>query len=200
MSAAGRGGEPDGQRAYFDDHQNDSVARVAAPTSSGFRRRVGVAIGLVTLGVLLLVFGIVTLTTTDDPQSTTSQDNAGIPLTSSATVSPPAPAPDPGTSAGPTSPVVLPVTVLNNSSLIGLASKVAAELEAGGWPIAELLNYSETQVPATTVFFTPGNAAEQAAAQALVSQFPEITGGAEPRFEGLDGAGLTVAAVGDWQP
>lgn len=159
-----------------------------------------VAVGVVTLGVVLLAFGIITLTTTDDPQSTAGQDTTMISLMPPVTGTSLAPPPASVTSAGASSPAVVPVTVLNNSELAGLASRVATELEAGGWPIAELLNYSETQVAATTVFFTPGNAAEEAAAQALAAQFPDISGGAEPRFEGLDGSGLTVAAVGDWVP
>lgn len=194
------GEEPDWPPGDFDEYENDAPRPVAAQAPPGYRRRVGVAVGVVMLGVILLAFGIITLTTGDDPLSSAGQETTMVSLVppDAAGTTPAAPAPV--TTAGPESPSMLPVTVLNNSSLTGLASKVAGELEAGGWPIAELLNYSETQVPATTVFFTPGNAAEEAAAQALVVQFPEITGGAEPRFEGLDGAGLTVAAVGDWVP
>lgn len=161
------------------------------------------------IGVVLLVFGVISLTQSTDQPSTNSQDTSSAAETPAETVPESTPAetvpkstPAPETSTAPQSPAVLLVTVLNASPDLtaGLATRVAAALESGGWPIAELLNYSETQVPVTTVFFTPGNAAEEAAAQALVAQFPEIAGGAEPRFEGLDGSGLTLAAVGDWLP
>lgn len=149
------------------------------------------------LGIILLVFGIISLNTAPpDAQSVDSQSPDAA--TSTATEEPTTPRP--GTTYSPTAPAVLPVTVLNNSPVEGLASRVAGVLEAGGWPITELLNYSDTQIPSTTVFFTPGVADEQAAALALVSQFPQIAGGAEPRFDGLDGSGLTLAAVGDWLP
>ncbi|MGI8720691.1 MAG: LytR C-terminal domain-containing protein [Geodermatophilaceae bacterium] len=206
------GDDPDGEAAgsYSDEYENLLVGRGAAPVRARSRNRVGFAVGLVLLGVILLVFGLITLTTDPDPPTTAGQDSsvtattlvASTPalslqptLSPSATSEPPA-----QTSAAPPSQEVLPVTVLNNSAMSGLASRVAVELEAGGWPIAELLNYSETQVPVTTVFFTPGKPMEKAAAQALAAQFPGITGGAKPRFDGLDGSGLTVAAVGDWVP
>ncbi len=199
------GGDPDGEAADFDGYENFPVGRGAAPVRAGSRNRVGFAVGLVILGVILLVFGLITLTTDDDPQTTAGQDSSATATTPVPSPSPSpsptaTPAPPAQTSAIPPSQEVMPVTVLNNSALTGLASRVAGELEAGGWPIAELLNYSETQVPATTVFFTPGKPAEKAAAQALAAQFPGITGGAKPRFDGLDGSGLTVAAVGDWVP
>ncbi|MEJ7770926.1 MAG: LytR C-terminal domain-containing protein [Geodermatophilaceae bacterium] len=205
--AALPGDEPDDGRPDFGEDRNYSPPSIPARSPPGYSRRVGVAIGIVMLGVILLVFGIVTLTTGDDPQTSAGQDTTvlpptPLPPTPAETVSTSQPAPVTTTSAAPESSQVLPVTVLNNSPdlTVGLATRVAAALEAGGWPITELLNYSETQVPVTTVFFTPGNEAEEAAAHALVAQFPEITGGAEPRFEGLDGVGLTVAAVGDWVP
>ncbi|CAN5412616.1 hypothetical protein BH24ACT9_BH24ACT9_08170 [soil metagenome] len=211
------GDEPDDGLPDFGEHGNYSPPSIPARSPPGYRRRVGVAIGIVMLGVILLVFGIVTLTIGDDPQTSAGQDTTVLPPTTlppttlpptplpptpAETVSTSQPAPVTTTSAATESSQVLPVTVPNNvpDLTVGLATRVAAALEAGGWPITELLNYSETQVPVTTVFFTPGNEAEEAAAHALVAQFPEITGGAEPRFEGLDGVGLTVAAVGDWVP
>ncbi len=204
------GDDPDGQAADAEGYEHFPVARGVASARAGSRHRVGFAVGLVVLGVILLAFGLIPLISDVDPQTTAGQDNS-VTATTPAASSPgpslqptPAPSatPEPPaqTSAAPPSQEVMPVTVLNNSALTGLASRVAGELEAGGWPIAELLNYSETQVPVTTVFFTPGEPMEKAAAQALAAQFPEIIGGAKPRFNGLDGSGLTVAAVGDWVP
>jgi len=157
------------------------------------------------VGLVLLVFGFLSLTSTDDPPSTASQGTSNSPA-DSPTTTPATPSVTTtaaaSTSPAPPAPPVLPVTVLNNSPNLtaGLATRVAAALEAGGWPIAEVSNYEGTQLPETTAFFTPGNAAEEASARALVAQFPEITGGVQPRFDGLAGTGLTVAAVGDWQP
>jgi len=197
--AAGASAEDRPQPDAFDDYDTASVGRVVAPTPPGFRRRVAVAVGVALLGVILLAFGIISLTNTTEDPSTNSQETDAVTQPPAATTAV-STRPALTTSTVPTAPAVLPVTVLNNSPVEGLAARVAEVLEAGGWPIAELLNYDETQAEATTVYFTPGNAAEETAAQALIAQFPEITGGAEPRFEGLAGSGLTVAAVGDWLP
>lgn len=188
-----------GGRDAFGDHETGTSEPVPSRSPPAFRVRVAVAAAVALVGVVLLVFGLISLTNTTDPPGPISQATSPAAAPPAATSNDPG-TPDPTTSSVPPSPAVLPVTVLNNSSVTGLASRVAAELEAGGWPIAELLNYDETQVPATTVFFTPGNTAEEAAAQAMIAQFPEISGGAEPRFAGLDGSGLTLAAVGDWVP
>ena len=199
-------GAPDeelGRPDQFGDYDTDSTSRIVA--SSVSRRQVGLAVVVALLGIVLLVVGIITLITPEDPSSASGQDTPAAGAAPSVTTGAAAtttPSTAPTTSAAPQSPAVLPVTVLNNSpdQAAGLATRVAAALEAGGWPIVELLNYDQTQLTASTVFFTPGNAAEEAAAQALVIQFPEISGGAQPRFEGLAGTGLTVAAVGDWLP
>jgi len=202
-AASGAPDEELGRPDQFDDYDTDSTPRIVASPVS--RRQVGLAVVVALLGIVLLVVGIITLITPDDPSSASGQDTPAAGAAPSVTTGAAAtttPSTAPTTSAAPQSPAVLPVTVLNNSpdQAAGLATRVAAALEAGGWPIVELLNYDQTQLTASTVFFTPGNAAEEAAAQALVIQFPEISGGAQPRFEGLAGTGLTVAAVGDWLP
>ena len=174
------------------------------PVGSVHRRRVIAAIALTVVGLALLVFGFFSLTATDDPPATTSQETAAT-TTSQAATSATTPSTAASSSVSPSvSPdaAVLPVTVLNASPdlMPGLATRVAETLQTAGWPIAEVSNYDATVIAQTTAYFTPGNAAEEAAAQALVAQFPDIAGGAQPRFEGLSGSGLTVAAVGDWLP
>lgn len=197
--------EHTGRSDHDIDDDTDTMAAVARPPPPpGYRGRVAVAVGVALLGIVLLVFGFISLITTNDPPPASGQGSSPAPPatagSSAATAAETAATQAPGTGQTSAAPAVVPVTVLNNSSVVGLASRVACALEAAGWPIAELLNYNETQVPATTVYFTAGNAAEEAGAHALAAQFPEITGGVEPRFDGLDGTGLTVAAVGDWLP
>ena len=196
-------GEHPSRRDAFGDYETGEQDIVVPSASPALRRRVAIAVGIALLGVVLLVFGLVSLLSTDDdPQTASGQNTASaaqttaVPSVTTAETTPPA------SSTAPPAPEFLPVTVLNNSPDLtaGLATRVAAELEAGGWPIVELLNYDQTQLDETTAFFTPGNAAEESAAQALVVQFPEISGGAVPRFDGLAGTGLTVAAAGDWLP
>lgn len=200
-----RSGEQPSGRDAFSEYETDEQDVVSPSTSPAVGRRVAVAGGVALLGVILLVFGLVSLlSANDDPQSTASQNTSSADETTAAetTTATTASTTPPVTSTAPPAPAFLPVTVLNNSPDLtaGLATRVAAALEAGGWPIVELINYNEIQLDATTALFTAGNAAEEAAARALVTQFPEISGGAVPRFDGLPGSGLTVAAVGDWLP
>lgn len=176
------------------------------PVTPAQRRRIIAAIGMTVVGLILLVFGFISLTSTDDPPSAASQETLAtaattttVTTTMTAVSTTP---PSTSSSVGSPAPVVLPVTVLNASPDLtpGLATRVADTLAAAGWPIADVQNYDASQIAVTTVYFTPGNAAEETAAQTLVTQFPEIAGGAQPRFPDLGGSGLTVAAVGDWLP
>lgn len=195
-------GEEPGQSGVVNEYETGTQPAVGPPrppAPPGYRRRVAVAIGVALVGIVLLVFGFISLTTTADPPANDAQNTTVAVSTPAVTTTQ---APVTTTSTPPPAPAVLPVTVLNASPELtpGLATSVAAALEAAGWPIVELRNYDTTEITQTTAYFTPGNAAEEAAAQALVAQFPEITGGAQPRFDELLGSGLTVATVGDWQP
>lgn len=176
----------------------------SAPTQRRARRHAALGFGLAVVGTILLVFGLVSLigNTPDPPTSdAASTTTAGSSTTQTTTRTTTRSVPTPTTTL-PTqpTPTLLPVTVVNNSTLDGLAALVAGVLETNGWEIETLLNYSETQIDATTAFYTPGDAAQEAAAQSMIAQFPEIAGGAEPRFDGLAGEGLTLAVVGDWVP
>lgn len=177
------------------DRPPRSVARIIA------------AVVVAILGLVLLVFGIVSLTNTD--RDTNVEDNAQTVAPTASTVessdegsettgtsAAPPPTTEPETTVG---PVRLPVTVANNSPVVGLASELAAVLTEGGWQVAELANYRDSQLPQTTIFFTAGNPQEQAAAESLRAQFPQITGIAE-RIEGLPGSGLLLVGTGDWVP
>ncbi|MET9493048.1 LytR C-terminal domain-containing protein [Nocardia sp. NPDC006630] len=75
----------------------------------------------------------------------------------------------------------LPVRVLNNSMVSGLAAKTANELSADGWNITETGNYGTGVIPKTTVYYG-SSAGEKAAALAIANQLG-IT--AEPRFAGI---------------
>ena len=94
-------------------------------------------------------------------------------------------------SPSPAAPV--PLTVLNDSTVSGLATQTAAQFHAAGWPIAEIGNL-QGETPVTTVYYAPG---ERAAAEELARQFPGIRD-VEPRYAGLPGADLTVVLTGDY--
>ncbi len=100
---------------------------------------------------------------------------------------PPASAP---ASAGQATAARLPLTVLNNSTVSGLATTAADRFRKGGWPIRTVGNV-RGRFAATTVYYAPG---QEASARALARQFPAITR-VHPRFEGLPGTGLTVVVT-----
>ena len=87
---------------------------------------------------------------------------------------------------------VLPVTVLNNSRVAGLADRAAARLRAGGWPTPVVGNF-RGRVAQTTVYWASG---QQASAVRLARQFG--VGRVAPRFAGLPGRGLTLVVTRDY--
>ena len=90
----------------------------------------------------------------------------------------------------------MPIRVLNNSTITGLAERAAAQLRARGWNVVEVGNYPYGIIPVSTAYSRPGTD-EQAAAQALAAQ---IGIRAEPRFMGIRDAtpGLIVIATNNW--
>ncbi|MCV2489677.1 LytR C-terminal domain-containing protein [Geodermatophilus sp. YIM 151500] len=104
--------------------------------------------------------------------------------------------------ATPAAPVRVPVTVLNATSINGLAADISAAVVAGGWEAPAVGAYPGTDVATTTVFFTEGDETQRQAAVQLVDQFPGLAGPA-PRFfqvPDVPTPGLVVVATGDWRP
>jgi len=117
-------------------------------------------------------------TPTADPTPTT-----GATPTTAATTPPASVAPAP----------IVPVTVLNNSRVSGLADRSAERFRAGGWPVRATGNYRGGVVAETTVYYGPG---QLASAQRFARQFdiPRV----RPRFSGLPSTGLTVVLTRDY--
>ena len=103
----------------------------------------------------------------------------------------------------PTTPVRVPVTVLNSTEITGLAAKAAATFGTGGWETPGVGGYTGGDVAASTVFFTEGDETQRQAALQLVDAFPQLQG-PTPRFFELPAdvtaPGLVVVLAGDWQP
>jgi LytR cell envelope-related transcriptional attenuator len=165
-------------------------------------------------GVGLLVLGLLTLRgrPADEDErppgaaSTTSApstDRAGTPTSASPTPGSPTPSPRPTATTRPTTrppapPARAPLTVLNNSTRTGLADRAAGQFAAAGWRVNLVGNFSG-RIPATTVYFTPGNAAQERAARQLAKEFPAIDR-VLPRFSGLPPTppGLVVVLTRTW--
>jgi hypothetical protein len=144
-----------------------------------------------------------------EPPATTSSSRPGNPPSSASTsksVPPTTSSPSTSTTTTTTRPPgdgngepekTVPVRVLNNSTIKGLAAKAADDLRADGWQVGEIGNYSATNLPETTVFFRPGTADEEAAARELASAFGlEV----QPRLDTLAGEppGVIVVVTSDY--
>ena len=88
----------------------------------------------------------------------------------------------------------IPVRVLNNSTVAGLAAKTGATLTANGWKVNSTGNYATSVLSKTTVFYE-NSPHQQATAEAIAGQLGGI---AEPRTAALAGSapGIIVIVTG----
>jgi hypothetical protein len=102
----------------------------------------------------------------------------------------------------PVGPVRAPITVLNSTSINGLAGDIGSQFTAGGWQVTSTGKSPVKDVATTTVYFTEGDAVQEQAAVQLIAQFPDITGPVPRYFElpGVPTPGLVVVATGNWKP
>ncbi|WP_047240927.1 LytR C-terminal domain-containing protein [Corynebacterium epidermidicanis] len=156
----------------------------------------GIAMILLAVAVLLLAWGVYSMTNSSGdnvvtkPKSVQTQQATGTPAPANqAPVNPaqtgqapvtPAPA-TPATSnqaqasANPAvpaagndvDPTAVKIHALNNSTVQGLANRVADTLKKQGFSQVESGNFPNEVLPNSVVFYTPGNAAEQKAAEAI---------------------------------
>jgi hypothetical protein len=128
------------------------------------------------------------------PPSTTSTSVSAPPTTTTTTTTTTTAPPGDGNGEPAKS---VPVIVLNNSTIKGLAAKAADDLRADGWQVVATGNYSATNVPTTTVYFRPGTD-EEAAARALAAGFGLQV---EARIAGIRSqpAGVVVIVTSDYK-
>jgi hypothetical protein len=139
----------------------------------------------------------------------TEETSAQAPVTSSAPASSSAAAPAQESVAPtaevtptPVGPVREPITVLNSTSVAGLAADIGDQFTAGGWVVDATGPSPVKDVATTTVYFTEGNSVQQQAAAQLVEQFPDVSGPVPRYFDLPDQPtpGLVVVATGNWKP
>ena len=83
--------------------------------------------------------------------------------------------------------------MLNNSRRSGLAHQAAAQVQAKGWPIAKVGNFTG-RVAISTLYYDAG---QLASAQRLAQTMPAIQR-VRPRFSGLPTSGLTLVVTREW--
>jgi hypothetical protein len=108
----------------------------------------------------------------------------------------PSPVPDaaaPPAAEPPAAPSLVPVLVLNNSRIDGLAARAAEDFERAGWPVRDTGDF-RGRIRATTIYYEPG---QEGSAREFADRFPAIER-VLPRFDGLPGSGLTVVVTRDY--
>src|SRR5439155_10104748 len=84
----------------------------------------------------------------------------------------------------------VPLVVLNNTTVGGLAAGAAHRFEDGGWTVTSFGNY-QNDILSTCAYYDPSSAGAQAAARALQRQFPTIKR-VEPKFPELPAGPVVV--------
>ncbi|MEZ2190392.1 LytR C-terminal domain-containing protein [Corynebacterium sp. CCM 9204] len=102
----------------------------------------------------------------------------------------PAPAPvgDPRTVA---------VHALNNSTVQGLANRAADRLTGQGWTVGEVGNLAEAYLPASAVYYNPGNPTEEAAAREVGTALGIPAKVRTPELATAPTGGVVVVLTGD---
>ncbi|MGY1812921.1 LytR C-terminal domain-containing protein [Blastococcus sp. SYSU D00820] len=166
---------------------------------------------LAVLAVVLVALAVLGVYSFTSPATQEASDGraAAAPTTSAAPAPPTAALPPltvdplPPVDTAPAAPVRVPVTVLNATSVTGLAADVAEAVGTQGWTSAGVGAYEGGDVPVTTVFFTAGNEEQRQSALQMVDAFPGLVAGPAERFfevPGVSDPGLVVVAAGDWRP
>ncbi|MFD9733641.1 LytR C-terminal domain-containing protein [Umezawaea sp. NPDC059074] len=126
-------------------------------------------------------------TTTSAPAATTTTQAPPAGTTGAAT-------PPPGGQPTAAKP---PVRVYNNSTIAGLAAKATEDVKRSGWDVAETGNYSQGQIPTTTVYYRPGTEEEESAKSLAAVMQARV----EARFDGIEAAhpGIIVIVTNDYK-
>jgi cytoskeletal protein RodZ len=92
----------------------------------------------------------------------------------------------------------VPLVVLNNTTIHGLAQQAAQRFEAGGWTVTSYGNY-QNDIVSTCAYYDPSDPRAKAAAEALQAQYPTIKRVKE-RFPQLPAGPVVVVLTPDYSP
>ena len=163
-----------------------------------------VAVAVIALGML----GVYQFTS-PEPQETSARtpvaSSAAPSSTAAPTALPPLVTEVPAVATAASTPVRVPVTVLNATDIRGLAAKAEGVIKAGKWQSAGIGGYEGADIAANTVYFTEGDDKQREAALQLIDAFPGLAlqGPAVRFFEvpaEVPTPGLVVVLTEDWQP
>ncbi|MHA3701990.1 LytR C-terminal domain-containing protein [Jatrophihabitans sp. YIM 134969] len=89
-----------------------------------------------------------------------------------------------------------PLVVLNNTRQVGLAQQAAATFTQGGWKVSDTGNLDQ-DILSTCAYYDPSVPGAQAAAEALMQQFPAIKRTKE-KFGALPAGPVVVVLTADY--
>jgi hypothetical protein len=106
----------------------------------------------------------------------------------------------PRTGSTTSTPGRLPLVVLNNTTVQGLAKGAAARFRAGGWTVTQYANY-QNDIASTCAYYDPSVSGAHEAALALQAQYPTIKRVKEQFSElGRFASPIVVILVADYVP
>ena len=176
------------------DRLNTSRGRARQTLRRQRRERI-TGVALAVLGVVVLVISIYALR---QPSQKGQQAGSTTARPKHSTSSSPKKSATPKTSASSAPSVAgkLPLVVLNNTTIAGLASQAKATFVAGGWQVSSVGNL-QNNIISTCAYYDPNTAGAQQAAEALMRQFPAIKRTA-PKFDGLPPGPIVVVLTPDY--
>jgi hypothetical protein len=168
------------------------------------RRRID-RIGGGVLAVLGLVVAVVAVVALRHPNGRQARPVA-LRTTSTTTITATAPTPTPSTSSSASATSTstsasasahsVPLVVLNSTSIQGLADTASQRFESAGWTVTWSGNLTN-DILSTCAYYDPSDPANEAAAQQLQQQFPEIKRVKE-RFAELPPGPIIVVLTTDY--
>jgi LytR cell envelope-related transcriptional attenuator len=90
----------------------------------------------------------------------------------------------------------VPLVVLNNSTIKGLAAQAAQRFEAGGWKVTESGNLTN-EIISTCAYYDESDPQAKSAAEALQAQYPGIKR-VKPKFPELPSGPVVVVLTRDY--
>jgi hypothetical protein len=90
----------------------------------------------------------------------------------------------------------VPLVVLNNSTIAGLAAQAQQQFEAAGWQVSSIGNLVN-DIISTCAYYDPSVPNAKAAATVLRHEFPGIKR-VRPKFSGLPAGPIVVVLTSDY--
>ena len=165
------------------------------------RERLG-GIALALVGILVLAIALFALQHPRDESSaagtpTGKRSSSPIATKSRTVTTPPASSSTPATSTpGTGTPQRLPLLVLNNTTIKGLAQQAKETFTAGGWTVTDTGNL-QNEIASTCAYYDPSVPGALEAATSLRAQFPAIKR-VVPKFAELPAGPIVVVLTPDY--